>query len=414
MVRSPIPIPIPIPLARLLAAPALVASLLVAPGAVAQDASPVATIEGSPEVVAMPPVPAGGEVVAAGLDNPRHMVVGPDGALYVAEAGAVGDGPCVEGPEGDRECYGATSAITRIDLADGTTERIVEGVRSRAIEGSGENATGIHDLAFVGDTLYAVVGVGADPNTRAEAEVDGPPQLGRLFAVDTETGELTGVADIAGHEEAENPDGDNVDSNPFALDALDDGSLVVVDAGGNSLLAVGEDGAIETLAVFPAAMAEAPDGSEMPMQAVPNAVAVGPDGDLYVGQLTGFPFPAGGASVWRVAAAGGEPEVFAEGFTNIIDVAFGEDGSLYVLEVNQGGLTNINPEDPTTLFGRVSRVGADGTQEDIAGPGLIFPTGMAVGPDGALYVGYLGNAPEAGTIVRFAAPAAGGMGTPAA
>ena len=400
-------------IARWLVAPALLASLFAAPGTGAQEASPIATIEASPVVTALPPVPDGGEVVVAGLDNPRHLVVGPDGALYVAEAGVGGKGPCVEGPEGDIECYGRSSAVTRLDLVDGGQERIVEGVISRAVEGSGENATGIHDLAFVDGTLYAVVGVGADPNTRAEAEIEGPPQLGRLFAVDTETGDLTEVADIAGYEQAENPDGDIVDSNPYALDALADGTLVVADAGGNTLLGVAPDGAVSTLAVFPATMQEAPDGSDIAMQAVPNAVAVGPDGALYVGQLTGFPFPPGGASVWRVAAEGGEPEVFAEGFTNIIDVAFGADGSLYVLELNQVGLTNIDPEDPATLNGRVVRVAPDGSREDVAGPGLIFPTGLAVGPDGTLYVGYLGTSPGAGTVVRFLPPA-GMSATPAA
>ena len=404
-------------IARLFVVPALLASIVAAPAVTVvaqnQDASPIATIEGSPQVTALPPVPAGAEVVAAGLDNPRHIAFGPDGALYIAEAGGGGDGPCVEGPEGDRECYGRSSAIARVDPVTGDRERIVEGVISRGVEGSGENATGIHDLAFVDDTLYAVVGVGADPNTRAEAEIEGPPQLGRLFAVDTETGELTEVADIAGHEERENPDGDNVDSNPYALDALPDGTLVVADAGGNSLLGVAPDGTIETLAVFPVSMQAAPDGSEIPMQAVPNAVAVGPDGDHYVGQLTGFPFPAGGATVFRVPAEGGEPEPFAEGFTNIIDVAFGPDGGLYVLEFNSGGLTNIDPADPTTLEGRLVRVAPDGEQEEIAGPGLIAPSGLAVDPDGRLYVAYLSVAPGAGTVVRFAAPS-GAEATPQA
>ena len=401
---------------RLLVVPALLASIVSAPVGLAtsaQDASPVATIEGSPVVSAMPPVPAGAEVVASGLDNPRHLVFGPDGALYIAEAGAAGDGPCVEGPEGDRECYGETSAITRVDVASGTQERIVEGVRSRAVEGTGENATGIHDLAFVDGTLYADVGLAADPAVRADVETDGLAQLDRLFTVDLETGELTEVADIGGYEASANPDGGIVDSNPFGLEAMPDGGVAVADAGANALLAVTPDGEISTLAVFPDTMQEAPDGSEVPMQAVPNAVAVGPDGAFYVGQLTGFPFPPGGAKVFRVPAEGGEPEPFAESFTNIIDVAFGADGSLYVLEFNKGGLLGIDPTDPTTLEGRLVRISPNGTQTDVGGPGLIAPTGLAVGPDGGIYVAYLGVAPGAGTVARFDAPAAA-MATPQA
>jgi glucose/arabinose dehydrogenase len=34
-------------------------------------------------------------VVMSGLDNPRGLAFGPDGALYVAEAGRGGPGPCV-------------------------------------------------------------------------------------------------------------------------------------------------------------------------------------------------------------------------------------------------------------------------------------------------------------------------------
>jgi glucose/arabinose dehydrogenase len=34
-------------------------------------------------------------VVMSGLDNPRGLAFGPQGALYVAEAGRAGPGPCV-------------------------------------------------------------------------------------------------------------------------------------------------------------------------------------------------------------------------------------------------------------------------------------------------------------------------------
>ena len=54
---------------------------------------------------------------------------------------------------------------------------------------------------------------------------------------------------------------------------------------------------------------------------MPTSVVKGPDGAYYVGQLTGFPFPPGGANVWRVKP-GHDPEVFKGGFTNIIDIAF--------------------------------------------------------------------------------------------
>ena len=41
-------------------------------------------------------------VVATDLDNPRGLNFGPDGGLYVAEAGTGGAGPCGPGPEWER------------------------------------------------------------------------------------------------------------------------------------------------------------------------------------------------------------------------------------------------------------------------------------------------------------------------
>ena len=89
---------------------------------------------------------------------------------------------------------------------------------------------------------------------------------------------------------------------------------------------------MSTLAVFPDRLVPGPGGVDVPMDAVPTSIAEGPDGSLYVGELTGFPFPVDGARIYRVPAGGGEPEVVAVGFTNIIDIAIGEDGSAYVLE----------------------------------------------------------------------------------
>src|ERR687898_508357 len=50
-------------------------------------------------------------VVMSGLDNPRGLAFGPQGALYVAEAGRGGDGPCFFLRGGTR-CYGATGAVS--------------------------------------------------------------------------------------------------------------------------------------------------------------------------------------------------------------------------------------------------------------------------------------------------------------
>src|SRR3954451_15566676 len=61
------------------------------------------------------------EVVASGLNGPGKLSFGPDGALYVAEAGNGGEpdadhGNCIPaGDSGDEQCYGETGSVTRID-----------------------------------------------------------------------------------------------------------------------------------------------------------------------------------------------------------------------------------------------------------------------------------------------------------
>ena len=54
------------------------------------------------------------DVVAGNLDNPRQLTFSPNGALYVAEAGRGGDGPCMTGGEGSTVCFGDSGAVTRV------------------------------------------------------------------------------------------------------------------------------------------------------------------------------------------------------------------------------------------------------------------------------------------------------------
>ena len=55
-------------------------------------------------------------------------------------------------------------------------------------------------------------------------------------------------------------------------------------------------------------------------------------------QLTGFPFPVGGAKIFKVNPRTGAMSEFASGFTNLMDLAFGRDGTLYALEIDHDGL----------------------------------------------------------------------------
>jgi sugar lactone lactonase YvrE len=153
------------------------------------------------------------------------------------------------------------------------------------------------------------------------------------------------------------------------------------------------------VSVFPDVMVEFPPGSGnmIPMQAVPTSVTVGPDGAYYVGQLTGFPFPVGGANVWRVVE-GEEPEVYADGFTNIVDIAFDADGNLYVVEIAHNSLLSGD------LDGAVIKIDDQGHRTLVAYQGLIMPGGIAIGEDGHLYVTTQAGLPGgAGAVVRLTA-----------
>ena len=135
------------------------------------------------------------------------------------------------------------------------------------------------------------------------------------------------------------------------------------------------------------------------MQSVPTTVTQGPDGALYVGELTGFPFPVDGANVYRVPAQGGAPQIFEAGFTNIVDIAFGPDGTLYVLEIATNGLlAGFGGGDFT---GALIEVAPDGTRTELAPGALFAPGGVAYGPDGMLYVTNNSIFAGAGQVLRI-------------
>ena len=333
------------------------------------------------------------EVVASGLDNPRGLDVGRWGEVYVAEAGRGGDAPCVAGPEAEEVCVGATGAITKI--RHGKQRRVLTGLPSTAAP-DGSGATGPQDIALRGFGFDFVVGLGGNLEYRAQLGALGP-QFGQLYRV-SPFGRVRALADLAAYEETEDPDGNGADSNPNSVLARP-ARRYVVDAGGNDLLKIGPTGRIKTLAVFPQRLVPAPPGipglpPELPMDAVPTNVVEGPDRALYVSQLTGFPFPVGGANVYRVERRGGEPEVYASGFTNVTDLAFGPDGSLYVVEFASNGLLSGDPA------GALKRVAPDGSVETIASEGLVAPYGVAVSRKGDIYVSNFGAAAGVGEVVR--------------
>jgi hypothetical protein len=343
------------------------------------------------------------QVVVSGLDNPRGLAFGPEGALYIAQAGRGGDGLCGPGPEGIR-CYGDSGAITRFDPKTGATSDVVTGLPSLATEEGQMFAIGPNDLSLHGrGNLMFTIGFGGDPRLREKIFGPDGAKLAHLGRA-TPNGAWRLLEDLGQSEAINNPTGDEVDSNPYGILALP-GKRVVADAGANALLEVRENGAIKALATFADRMVDAPPflglppNTKIPMDTVPTSVAVAPDGSYYVGQLTGFPFPVGAANIYRVPAGGGAPQVVASGFTHIVDLTFGPDGSLYVVEIAKNGLlAAFNTGDWT---GALIRIAPNGTQTELVPGVLTAPGGVAVGSNGALYVTNKAIYSGTGEVIRI-------------
>jgi hypothetical protein len=296
------------------------------------------------------------KVIASGLDNPRHVAVARNGDVYVAEAGR-GDPSgtsksCFDSAEG-AACTGATGALTRISRQHGgwKQKRVVSGLASFA-PASGDSAIGPHGVFARGNDVFFTNGGPTEPLRGGQTVFRDPTlvseePISRLYGTVLELGNhgrFSKVADIWRFEDENNPDEElgnsHVDSNPVDVWAGRHG-LLVADAGGNTVLRVGHRG-IRVVNVFPNQTQPNPfGGPDVPMQAVPTGVVRGPDGAIYVSQLTGFPFPIGGARIFRINPRTGVVKTYARGFTNAMDLAFGRDGTLYVLEIRHASLLSM-------------------------------------------------------------------------
>jgi hypothetical protein len=357
------------------------------------------------------------DVIASGLDNPRHVAVSPWGDVYVAESGRGGDHEtatsCFDSAEGFA-CTGATGAITRISTHrwHSHQKRIVTGLASFAPV-TGDNAIGPHGIFVKRGDVYVTNGgptapmrggqvVLRDPTLVAEDPVSA--LYGKLLEV-RKHGRLSEIADLWAFENENNPDEEVgnalVDSNPVDVLARHGGRFYVADAGGNTLLSVSRGGEVEVLSLFPNVSTPPPSpGDNIDMNAVPTGVVAGPDGALYMSQLTGFPFPVGGANIFRVDPRSGEYTTYAGGFTNIMDLDFGHDGTLYVLEIDSDSL--FEPVGPSREGGlwAVPRGGAP-RKIELPAETLIEPGGIAVGKHGELYVSNHAREAGAGEVLEI-------------
>jgi hypothetical protein len=325
--------------------------------------------------------------VMSGLDNPRGLAFGPEGALYVTEAGRGGSGPPCRFNRGMLMCFGPTGAISR--LRNGVQEEWVTRLPSMAPASGTEAESGPQDISFQGrGGAYLTLGL---PGTPAVRDLLSPALAlnGRLLKLSA-SGEIKEIADPVSYEAAHNPDGGLVDSNPYGVLALP-GRQIVADAGGNSVLELNANGEISTLAAFGARPNPISIGPPF-VEAVATAIAEGPDGALYVSELTGAPFPVGFARIHRIDPDG-TTSVYATGLTAVVDLAFAPDRTLYALQHGSHGPFFAGP-------GSIVRVGMS-PPHAVVYEGLSRPSAFTISPDGAFYVSNRGASAGIGEVLRI-------------
>ncbi len=353
----------------------------------------------------LPVAATSGAILASGLNDPRGLVFGPDGALYIAEAGTGGTtstvGTCTQGlPPLGPYTGGPSATISKLD-SGGKVTVLAKGLPSfNALQG---DIIGVADVAFLNGRLYALLGGGGCSHGNSNLP-------NGIVKVDLQSGKWVYITDLSlfymEHPAAYTDAGDfEPDGVPYSLIAFDD-RLFAVEPNHGLITATTSDGA--TSKIIDLSLSEG--------HIVPTSIAAN-NGNLYVGNLGQFPI----ASQWErittlsrdlgfldttpgLATKPADAKNFRiagsrAGFTTVVSVKFGPDGLLYALELSDtpGGFPNKGD-------GKVVRLNADGCIETVV-TGLSLPGGMTFGPDKALYVSNAGDlGPGMGEILRFALP----------
>jgi hypothetical protein len=308
--------------------------------------------------------------VVGGLHSPRGLAFGPGGQLFVAQTG-------------DEESAGSIIEILDPMAIHPEVRTLVSGLPNVGEEGE---FTGVDGISVFGNGvnfgLYAIMAV--DP------QQTGDPAFGNLLRLDYR-GELETLVNVGSFDydwTAEHTDlvpfGDFPDANPYGVLVVP-GHTYVVDAGANTLDEVMPDGSIRILAFFPNGTFA--DGT-------PTCACQGPDDFLYIGTLAlvdSF-FLGPSAKVYRLNPADANLEepwntpmtVWASDFWPINGCTFGPDGNFYASQL----FTNpdvINGGDPE---GDVVKIpfNSPASHTLLTGGALSFAGGVAVGPNGVVYV----------------------------
>lgn len=347
-------------------------------------------------------------VIATGLEGPRGLKFGPDGDLYVAEAGLGGtnattSAQCTQvSPPIGPYTNGNTARISKINSA-GHRVTVAAGFPSAMSGDPTKDTLGVGDIAFLNGQLYAVLSGGGC----SHGNTLWPNALVRVNAA---TGGWTIVANLSKFIKQ------HPAMYPDAADFEPDGVFYSLIAAQGKLYTV-EPNHGQVFSITPSGgVSEVTDISEAEGHIVPTSIAAR-DGDFYVGNLGLFPITPNSSKILTLSPndedqQGDSGLNFGEGlqklrvagsragFTTVVSVDFGPDGLLYALELSPAAGF------PAPGVGQVARLNREG-QIEVVATGLVVPAGMTFGPDGDLYVSNFGAVSGAnGQIVRIDVPPA--------
>jgi len=344
--------------------------------------------------------PSGFKVYASGLDAPRGLRFGPDGYLYVAEAGTGGGtstaGKCeqVPGPVGPYT-GGMTGKVAKVS-SSGKVTTVASGFPST--QDAQGDLIGVADVAFLDGTLYALVAGGGCSHGH-------PSSPTGIAKVNPATGAWSLIANVGAWlkthpAKVENPGDFEPDGTLYSMIPVGD-ALYAVEPNHGQVVSVSKSGAIGQVI----------DISASEGHIVPTSIAEW-YGQLYVGNLYLFPINPENSRVMTIENGDFDHELAPgfgpksgyhivdskAGFTTVVAVDIGPDGLVYALELSAAaGYPGLGQ-------GKVVRVMHSGAIEDVV-TGLNVPGGMTFGPDDRLYISDFSAVPApnfgVGRILQF-------------